>query len=297
MKNYKFDLNKADTRDFFDEHGFALFRNIFSPDEVKKMRETLNKLFSAKATFPGDWDNKDWIKALRADLFNRYPELRWVFYKTEIHQALQKVLGHDIGFVPESVAHYKGYGNWHKDTTSQENDGVKIQYEPDWLMVECAIYLQDNSELYGGGLDVVPGSHRNQEDQFINSKGLGYISSAINRVKVPVVQTIKTKNGYHIPSKAGDFVFFNKKLDHRASPCAAADMPKEKEKLAIFFIGGVNNQHLLEYTNYITTRPSYLYMHDYVVDPEFVRECNEQDITLILPSEKTRSLSSVNKTL
>lgn len=284
MKEYQFDLEKANTREFFNENGFALFRNIFSNEEVMTMRKQMYEIFNREPEFTGDWNDKPLIKALRADLFNRYPQLRWIFYKPEIHEALKKVLGDDIGFVPESVAHYKGFGNWHKDTTSQENDGVKIQYEKDWLMVECAIYLQDNDLVYGGGLDVVPGTHKKMSDDFTNTKGFGVISRLINKVNGPLVQKTKSEKGYHIPSKAGDFVFFNKKLDHRSSPCKEQDVPKDKEKLAIFFIAGINNQHLRNYTEYIKTRPSYVYMKGYVLDPAFKNDCQGKGINLIDPA-------------
>lgn len=284
MRDYHFDLSKADTREFFDEHGFAVFRNVFTQEEIGRMRSQLYDIFRQEPVFPGDWNNRPMINGLRADLFNRYPQLRWIFYKPEMHAALRKVLSADVAFVSESVAHYKGFGNWHKDTTSQEKDGQRFQYEPNWLMVECALYLQDNHPVYGGGLDVVPGSHRHQKDDFIRPQPQGIIDKVMNRVGTKMVQARRSRKGFHIPSKAGDFVFFNKKLDHRSSPCTATEVPPEKEKLAIFFVAGVNNEHLVNYTRYIGSRPGYVYMKHYQLDDQFRDECHKQNIHLIDPS-------------
>lgn len=274
------DMSKADSREFFQKNGFAYFKNVFSGNEVATMRQQVLEIFKKPSEFAGDWDDKPPLTAIRADLFNRYQQLRWIFYKPEIHAALKKILGDDIGFVPESVAHYKGFGSWHKDTTSQENTGMHSQHEADWLMVECAVYMQDNVKEYGGGLDVVPGSHKSKDD-FLSKKGNNVVDRLLNKVSTKMVQNKKSKQAFHIPSKAGDFIFFNKKLDHRASPCKSPNVPVDKEKLAAFFIGGVNNKHLGHYIDYIKNRKDYLYMINYQLNKDFANECKERGINLI----------------
>lgn len=156
---YQFDLQKANTKEFFDKHGFVIFKNVFTIDEVKYAREVLLEIFNVPSAYDGDWDNGEVISSLRADVFNRYEELRCLFVNQKIMKCIKSVLGEDIGFVPEMVAHRKGFGGWHKDTTSQERAGNVFHYDENWLMIECAIYLQDNDSIYGGGLDVIPGSH------------------------------------------------------------------------------------------------------------------------------------------
>ncbi len=277
-----FSIDNADTKEFFDEYGFAIFRNLFSAEEIAKLRKESENLFSQPKVYDGDWDDKPLIKAMRADLFNRYDQFRWAFYKPELQQALTKILG-TVGYVPESVLHYLGFGTWHKDTTGQETEGHEFHYAPDCTMVECGIYLQDNSPIYGGGLDVVPGTHKQDKDYFVITKEKSVIRKVISRIQRDRIQAYNTKNCFFIPSKAGDFVFFNKRLNHRGTPCHQRPIPKEAEKHAIFFIGGKRNEHLENYTRYIMRR--YDYMKDYKLDEKFVAECKERGIYLVDPQK------------
>ncbi len=129
-------------------------------------------LFTKPVKFDGDWDNRPAVKALRFDLVNRYKEFRGLFFKPELHAALKVIFeDNETAHVPESVIHFRGFGKWHKDTTTQDIAGRKFHYEPDWLMVECAIYLQDNTPKYGGGLDVIPGTHKEPYDRYVEPKG------------------------------------------------------------------------------------------------------------------------------
>ena len=279
---YNFDLTKANTKEFFDKNGFALFQNVFTPEEIQAARTTLAAIFDKPSAFEGDWDNRVGIHSLRADLFNRYESLRWLFFKPKIQAALHKVLGDNIGFVPESVAHRKGFGAWHKDTTSQERAGHTFHYEPDWMMVECAIYLQDNDETCGGGLDVIPGTHFEVSDEYTKAKGLQEkVTNKILRTLFNT-NTDSLRKGFHIPSKAGDFLFFNKRLIHKASPNnLTEELSKEKEKLAIFFVGGNNNEHLHSYTDFIKSRKDYVYMQNYKYQDSFLAACEAQNIKVV----------------
>lgn len=277
---YNIDLSQADSKAFFEKNGFALFKNIFTPEEIQKAREQLFAIFNKTSEFEGDWDNRPGINSLRADLFNRYPEMRWLFLKPQVQEALKKILGDDIGFVPETVAHRKGFGAWHKDTTSQERAGHLFHYEPNWMMVECAFYLQDNDKVYGGGLDVMPGTHLEGKDVYSKSKTLW--TRIKNRLFKNLIKDKESEPGFHIPSKAGDFLFFNKRLIHKASPIhTTEEVPPQHEKLAIFFVGGKNNEHLMNYTNFIRTRKDYVYMVDYAYQPDFLADCAAQKIELV----------------
>jgi hypothetical protein len=277
----KIDLTFADSKEFFDEYGFALFKNVFSKDEILLMRAQLRSLISMPSSFPGDWDNGQIFKSLRADIFNRNENLQWIFLKQELSDALRKVIGNEIAFVPEMVFHYMGFGNWHKDTTSQENANVNFHYEPDSIGVECAIYLQDNSDEFGGGLDVIPGSHKMKFDPFIKPKGIA--EKIISKVIKNDIQEECSKKTFRIYSEAGDFIIFNKKLNHRSSPLNNKNVPVDKEKMALFFIAGVDNRHLAEYVKFIKTRPDYTYLKDYSYSEDFYRKCISSNIKLLLP--------------
>ncbi len=93
---------------------------------------------------------------------------------------------------------------------------------------------------------------------------------------------IDSQNIYSIPSKAGDFIFFNKRLVHRSTPFKQdIEIPKANEKLALFFVGGKNNDHLISYFNYIKSRKDYKYLKNFEYQMDFLNECKQNNITLI----------------
>lgn len=278
---YQFDLEIANTKEFFDENGFVIFKNVFTIDEVKSAREVLLEIFNVPSAYDGDWDNGEIIKSIRADIFNRYAKTRNLFYNQKVLEAIKSILGNEIAFVPEMVGHKQGFGGWHKDTTSQENAGNTFHYEKDWLMIECAIYLQDNDENFGGGLDVIPGSHKEEKDRFLTPKK-GVLSRLVKKLLNFDYSKIDSQNVFSIPSKAGDFIFFNKRLVHRSTPFKQdIEIPKAKEKLALFFVGGKNNGHLNSYFNYIKSRKDYKYLKNFEYQMDFLNECKQNNITLV----------------
>lgn len=280
MKKYHF--SNSNTAEFYEKNGFALFPNLFSPEEIKTIRENLVSKFASPSAFDDDnaWDEKGGGYKIRFDLFNRYPELRWILFKPELKQALNTILG-DFGIVTESVAHYEGFGFWHKDTTSQERLGESFHYDADYNMVQCAIYLQDNDPVFGGGLDVVPGTHREKKDNFVPRQKRNFVNKILNSFHHRFAQRKANMKGVQLMTKAGDFVLFNQKTIHRASLCHESAKPEEKLKYALFFIAGANNRHLQDYTDHIKRR--YDYMAHYVTDKDFKESCKEHNIELITP--------------
>ena len=272
----------CNTAEFYQKNGFAVFQNLFTADEIKTLRDNMVSKFGSLSAFDDDnaWDKKNDRYKIRFDLFNRYPELRWVLFKPELNQALNTVLG-DYGIVTESVAHSEGFGQWHKDTTSQERLGESFHYDSDYNMVQCAIYLQDNDPVFGGGLDIVPGTHKESKDNFVTGKSSNFIYKVLTSLKYRYAQKKATRQGVHLVSKAGDFVLFNQKTIHRASPCHQFDKPEEKHKYALFFIAGTYNRHLKQYNDFIERR--YDYMSNYVTDKEFLESCEAHNIKLVKP--------------
>ena len=134
-------------------------------------------------------------------------------------------------------------------------------------MLEAGFYLQDNDK-YGGGLTVMEGSHKTQ-DSFVNSAKESFIGKVKRKLLPPSEMNDDFINPFHhkiidIPSKAGDLVIFNFKTNHRAtrpSVCKIADIPKNKEKLAIFNAFSINNETAQEYLNFIYSRPEPFYQY------------------------------------
>jgi hypothetical protein len=159
------------------------------------------------------------------------------------------------------------YPTWHKDTTTQEKAGHTFHKRPDFKMVRCGIYLQDNDE-HGGGLSVFAGSHKvpdNFTGDFLPKRTLWY---RINNRLFPQREEDNKKLNPHglkmvdIPSKVGDLIFFNFQTAHKGTIPKSqriGDVPPHKTKIAIFDTFGVNNEPTKMYVDFLKSRPENIY--------------------------------------
>ncbi|AFY35680.1 phytanoyl-CoA dioxygenase family protein [Calothrix sp. PCC 7507] len=248
----------------FHKDGFLLVPSVLEKEQVVELRNSLINLFNSKITFEGDTDH------LRNDICNRYQEFRWLVIHQPIVSALKSLLGNDFVYLPEIGAHKSFYSTWHKDTTSQEAAGLQFQWQPNYLMIEAAIYLQDNDE-YGGGLDVIPGSHL-YPDLSTNSAAHDFWSKI---TPPPYIHSVQ--------SKAGDLILFDFRINHQASlptKCSVNLIPDSKQKLAIFIACSANNKYVVSYKKFIYSRPSYHYLKDYQYQEDFLQLVRDNGLIL-----------------
>jgi ectoine hydroxylase-related dioxygenase (phytanoyl-CoA dioxygenase family) len=247
--------------------GFAVVRDVLTPEQARGLRTTLEGMFARPATFEGDFDRRGRIGSVRFDICAREPSLRWLLTHPPLIAALTDALGEDFVFLPEMSAHHGGYGDWHKDTTSQERAGLRFQWEPEYLMVEAAFYCQDNTEAFGGGLEVIRASHRTP-DRYLDVIDRNVFDKV--RTKLKAMKILPTQRGELLPTRPGDLLLFDFRLDHRASP-ASKPVPKEHEKYAIFFACARNTKQVRQYVDYIKSRPDYQFLKT-TPDESFARE-------------------------
>ena len=299
----------------FDKNGFVLFKNVLTPEEVAIFRGECERIVEQeKIISQGDNDY------LRNNILVRSDIVRDIFLQEKVINVIKKICGDDFCILPEVSIMRSQYGGWHKDTTSVEIFGYDFHKTPDFRVVNVAIYCQDNGD-YGGGLDVVPGSHkivdsfveyyRKQENDALNKKepvisSIVAIKTAIkdflktskilpekyfkkstkNKVSYPL-DVNDTKDGkYKIPSKIGDIVIFDLRMDHKASwPKSEFDPLSVPTKYAFFAICGANNDATVSYKNYLLkrseTQDSYKYLLDYEI-PSTIREFADKNKINIL---------------
>jgi hypothetical protein len=94
-------------------------------------------------------------------LFDKSSVLRNLILRNEkVLQEIRAVCGEDFLLVDEHTLHDRNYfSSWHCDTTSPEWRGLNFRRDPNFNLVQCAVYLQPNTNEFGGGLTVVPESH------------------------------------------------------------------------------------------------------------------------------------------
>jgi hypothetical protein len=260
----------SEQRQRFDEDGYVVVPGVLDTDQVSCLREFLQRRFDLPEDQRYDGD----VDGFLFDIYNRYPELRWLLFHEPSIAVLRDLLGPDFVVLRECAAQREQFGHWHKDTTSQERAGHQFHDDDEFLMVEAAYYLQDNDPWGGGGLDVEPGSHR-RRDPFARrtfaQRAWGKITGGPKAASHDVVT---------VPSRAGDLVVFHFRLNHKATPRRRASPGAAPEKLAVFQACSANTKHVAAYHDFITHRPSYVYLRDFVYSPEVLAEAREHDVTL-----------------
>jgi hypothetical protein len=281
-------------RNKFNRDGYLLVPSVLSLAEVKKLREFLAPKFArpAEQRFPGDTEN------ILFDLVGRYVETRWLLFHPQVVDTLRSLLGDHYAVLRETSAHHEIFAGWHKDTAAQEAAGHRFQWRDDFLMVEAGFYLQDNTDEYGGGLDVVPGSHRipdpvtkspaigyKAEEQTFVQKVAGRVKSAMKKVWGESTAKVEQKEEplagcVSVPSKAGDLLIFDFRINHRATPRRGSKPSRIPDKMAIFFPCSRNNEHVRAYQDFIASRKDYIYLQNFSYSEDFTRQAKAAGIVL-----------------
>lgn len=241
----------------FERDGFLLIPGVLTQEEVQSLRSLLRPKFLQPKENHHPGDSSQFL----FNVFNRYPEMQWLLAKPAANAVLKELLGPDFVVLRESSAHYQLFGAWHKDTTAQEKAGRMFQWEPDYRMVEVGYYLQDNTTVYGGGLDVEVGSHRTADPFVAPSAGPSFAQRLGQ--KLGITNRASMRNAYSVPSKAGDLVVFDFRINHRATPRIKEPEREADEKIAVFYACSSNTTHVDAYHNYLLSRDDYVYLRDY----------------------------------
>lgn len=216
----------------FTEHGYAVFPEAVTKIQVANLRHAY-ELYLAK---------KDISTILPTD-FLQMNMFMSALLSDKTVAGIKTLLGNTFCIFPNFTVRESVYLPWHNDAYFL-SDEVKSKSAP-LHFIQCAIYLQDNDDVEGGGVTVVPGSHKN-----ILRKSKNYDSENIDSCAKNVI------------NRAGDLVVWDNRITHRSS--TPVINPTEK-KLAIQWTSAVSKEHSDEYLAYLKKRASQkLHVSDYV---------------------------------
>ncbi len=257
----------------FEEQGYALFRGLLSPEEVRHYRGEIQQL---SAVSDADFGKKVFTCA---DGITQNEAFWPLIYHSRLLEAVRSLIGPSIRYTQHSDLHAHVssrpasadfVGGWHRDSACREfNSG------PDWdessapyQIIRVAIYLQTFAES-GSSLGVVPGSHRYEERLNVNAlrlwkrllggqyllkralwrAGLGeepayYHPWFYHRVKPARWPLLAPPEApVWIRTEPGDCIVFNQRLYHSASPVKGP-------KYAMYLSYSPENEHARNHVRY-----------------------------------------------
>jgi hypothetical protein len=225
------------TRDYL-KYGFEHLRRIIDEDSVLRFRSLIVKYADEGNEFPLD----------PAFCLSEKEILKMAF-NPQIVSALKQKFHPNYVMFPDIEVQYNligGYRNnegkfdgWHMDCGSEGHKRYLL--EKGYGFAKVGIYFQDNSDFYGGGIDLAPASH-----VFL---GLGSLELSFFLKKVLDKFRIMTK-AKKVNTIAGDVLFFDSRLQHRSSRVALnvgkeggqkfqssdfVSLPKGKEKIVVYY--------------------------------------------------------------
>lgn len=279
----------AEDKKFYEENGYVIARNMLTKEQVAFLRKRALEIYGTD-----EWKISPYnTDKIMVDIYKYFPEIMRITLTKKVVDTAKFLVGEDhLVLIPETAMMKSFYPTWHKDTTTPERAGYTFHLRPDFKVIRCGFYLQDNNE-YGGGLSVFAGSHLTTDEY----TGEFPEKTLLKRIKDRLTPNAEEKDPFinphglklvDIPSKAGDLVFFNFKIDHKGTIPKSqriGDVPADQTKIAMFDIFGVNNEALKEYIDYIKTRPEKIY--DYARFPKESKEFDEYmlSIGLELPNQ------------
>lgn len=168
----------------FEEDGYLIIPDILAKNQITELQRLCKKIYF-------ETNNPE----VFSSRFLREPLLAEIPFQDNVISLLKELMGASYITYPNFTVRNNVYVPWHVDNGFlQASRDIKKA-----LFIQCAIYLQDNSSIYGGGLDVVPKS------QFYQ-----YSIDASELIQ-------RTQKNIRLDSKAGDLVIWDSRLLHRST--------------------------------------------------------------------------------
>jgi len=203
-------------RQQFRKDGYVIVSNVLTESEVAQVRSTIANYLSR---LPPLLKNED--KAyLPASIMYTDEVLTQHLYNPEIVSTLTQIFGRSVTYLPDLEAQINHHDSgWHFDAQSER--GNDYFYDKDYLFAKCGIYLQDNTKIDGGGIDIVPGTHKSIfqiQPRLIKAAQCRQLIKWYNTTIRDYANQRKTQREViSLPIKQGDLVVFDSRLRHRAT--------------------------------------------------------------------------------
>jgi phytanoyl-CoA dioxygenase PhyH len=139
----------GEVRVTFKEAGFAVLESCVEPKLIERVRRHLSDV---KFLNDGVGLSIEWAIGI--------PDLQKVVFAPRVVEFVGEVLGGDAVLVPNITARRNAQTPWHVDEAFRDRGKCWGASFEDTMFLQVSCYLQESDLEHGGGLDVIPGSHR-----------------------------------------------------------------------------------------------------------------------------------------
>lgn len=201
--------------------GYCVVPQVLAQDHIDSLRNIYLRTFA---------DSN--LVTLKPSEFLKNEAIADIIFNPQVIKTIETIIGKEFCIYPDFTIRKSLYIPWHTDTAYLSIKDTDDDEHSD--MVQMSIYLQNNALESGGGLEIIPGSHRQKN---LNRQNLMANEIDFNQAKL-------------MPSMAGDLVFWDSRLIHRSSH---ANINKET-KLALQWTISRTEKFSLHYLNYLNDR-------------------------------------------
>tara|TARA_A100001011_G_scaffold391829_2_gene478117 strand:+ start:2063 stop:2965 length:903 start_codon:yes stop_codon:yes gene_type:complete len=186
MSNYKF---------HYEQKGYVVIKNVLNNSEIQNLRKLVKKYFIKRKD-----ENR-----INVSSCYRKPEITKLVLNKKLLKACRQIIGKQF-FINELEVQYNSFPENskvppHYDGQSQKNDN--FFKSSSYKALKLGIYLQDTCDIYGGGINVVPNTHK----YFPFKSKLQRFENLFKKLSSLLAKKVNIK--------AGDAILFNHKLLHR----------------------------------------------------------------------------------
>lgn len=246
----------------FKKNGYVVLKNVLEKEAIFKLRKLAFNLFDEKERGIEKDDVHDAARrSFYTETFLKNQDLMNIVFQEKIVKKIKQVLGDDyITFTQFSLGSNLHSPIWHTDGQSQ--GPAEYLYSPLYNVAKCGLYLQEDDDTYGGGLEIIPKSHLPSclgARSFVGrDKRYGKVSGIQLRAMALRKKYLKK---IRLKLECGDVLLFHSLLWHQASQpdwqkieqidsYGIKNPPKEKHKFMIQWEVSQNNDFASVYATH-----------------------------------------------
>lgn len=231
----------------FDQDGYAVIKNVFTSQEIKKIREDVYKQYEVDKAKGLDFQLPQYrieAKFTNGDLLSK-ELLNHVLLDEKILKIGRTILGNDdlVYFGDSSYQIGTGSNGFHRDNIDR-NDLNGPDWKGNYTLVRIGLYLQDHKN-YSGGLKVRKGSHKKTTGKAV------FIDSEVGDVVIWDLKTIHSGNAVRIKTMP-NYSINIAALERNVPNFLRKE--QEQERISLFMTFALKSSHLDRYINEYTLK-------------------------------------------